>query len=289
MARTRRRAKRGAHAFVDVWVDCFAKHNLLSWASAIAFQVLVALVPLAVLVLAVLGALGEKRVWTKQIAPGIHKRLPAPTWHAVNYAAERILAHAGAGLIVFGVAITIWEISGSVRAVMGALNRVYDTDEERSTAKRFGISFAIATAIGICLVGSILVLTLAKHVGGSFHIVVDIGRWILVVLLLGLAVEILVRFAPAEVRPKKWVTLGSGFIVVAWVVASLIFRVYVSAVANFRSTIGTFVAVLALTAYLYVTAIIFLVGVQADELIRKDAQRGERGLFDRVRAALGTS
>jgi hypothetical protein len=44
-----------------------------------------------------------------------------------------------------------------------------------------------------------------------------------------------------------------------------------------------------LTAYLYVTAIIFLVGVQADELIRKDAERGDRGLFDHLRVALGSS
>jgi membrane protein len=289
VARRRRQAKRGFRAFVDVWVDCFAKHNLLTWASAIAFQVLVALVPLAVLSLGLLGALGERRVWLTQLAPGIHKRLPPATWHAVNYAAERILAHATAGLLVFGAVLAIWEISGSVRAIMGALNRVYDTDDERSIYERFGVSFALSVAIGLCLVGSILILTLAKHVGGSVHFLLDIGRWILAVVLLSAAVQLLVRFAPAERRPKKWVTLGSAFTVVAWVVASLIFRVYVGSVANFRSTLGTFIAVLILTAYLYTTAIIFLVGVQADELIRKDASSGGRGLFDHVRAALGAN
>jgi len=280
-------ARRGIRAFVDLWVGCFAKHNLLTWASAIAFQVLVALVPLAVLVLGVLGALGERRVWVKQVSTGIHKRLPPPTWHAVNYAAERILTHATAGLLAFGAVLTIWEISGSVRAIMGALNRMYDTDEKRSRRERFGVSFGLAIAIGTCLVGSILVLTLAKHLGGSLHVLISIGRWILAVVLLGIAVELLVRFAPVEARPKKWVTLGSAFTVVAWVIASLIFRVYVTSVANFRSTIGTFVAVLVLIVYLYVTSIILLVGVQADELIRKDATSGERGLFGHIRAVLG--
>jgi membrane protein len=170
---------------------------------------------------------------------------------------------------------------------MGAMNKVYDTEEERSRWLRFGISIGLAFAIGACFLGAILVLTLAKHLGGSAHALVDIGRWILAVLLLGVAVELLVRFAPAEPREKRWVTLGSAFVVVAWVVASLIYKVYVSDVASFRSTIGTFVAVLILTAYLNVSAIVFLVGVQADELIRKDAVRGERGLFDHVRAVLG--
>jgi membrane protein len=286
-AAARRKAKSGIRAFVDLWVGCFAKHNLLTWASAIAFQVLVALVPLTVLALGILGALDERRVWIKQISPGIHKRLPPATWHAVNYAAELILAHATAGLLVFGAALTIWEISGSVRAIMGALNRVYDTNEDRPAWRRFGISFAIAVAIVVCVIGAVLVVTLASHLGGSLHVVVDVGRWILVVALLSIAVEVLVRFAPAERRAKKWVTLGSAFTVIAWVVATLIFRTYVESVANFRSTFGTFVAVLILTGYLYTTAIIFLVGVQADELIRKDATRGKGGPLDHVRAALG--
>ena len=122
-------AKHGVRVFVDLWAGLFSKHNLLTWASAIAFQAFVALIPLTVLALGVLGALGERRVWTHQIAPGIHRRLPSATWDAVNYAAERILAHAGVGLILFGVALAIWEVSGSVRAIMGAMNRIYETDE----------------------------------------------------------------------------------------------------------------------------------------------------------------
>ena len=167
VARTRKKAERGGRAFVDVWVDCFSKHKLLTYASAIAFQLLIALVPLTVLTLGVLGALDEDSVWKKQIAPGIEKHLPAQTWQAVNYAAERIISHASVGLIVFGVALMIWEVSGSVRATMGAMNKIYDNEEERSRRLRLGISVGLAIAIGVCFVGSILVLTLAKHLGGS--------------------------------------------------------------------------------------------------------------------------
>ena len=78
-----------------------------------------------------------------------------------------------------------------------------------------------------------------------------------------------------------------AFTVLAWIVASLIFRWYVSSAASFRSAWGSFVAVLVLTAYLYTSAIVFLVGVQTDELIRKDATPGEKGMFKRVRAAFG--
>jgi membrane protein len=287
MARTRRRWWERIRAFVALWSELFARHNLLTWASAIAFQVLVALVPLTVLALGILGALGERSVWTKQISPPIERRLPGPTWDAVDYAAKLILTHSTAGLLAFGAVLTIWEISGSVRAIMGALNRMYETEEDRPIWMRFGISIAIAIAIGVSLIGAALVVTVAKHLGGSLHALVGVVRWIIAVLLVGVAVELLVRFSPAERRPKKWVTLGSAFTVVAWIVASFIFRVYVSSVANFRSTFGSFVAVLVLTAYLYTSAIVFLVGVQADELMRAAPARGERGFFGRIAAALG--
>ena len=47
------------------------------------------------------------------------------------------------------------------------------------------------------------------------------------------------------------------------------------------------VALVPLTSYINLSAIVFLVGAQADELVRKDATPGEKGLFERMRAAFG--
>jgi membrane protein len=287
VARTRQRATRGVRAFVDLWSSCFAKHGLLTWASAIAFQALVALVPLSLLSLGILGALDERSVWQKQIRPGLKAKLPKPTFGAIDYAAEKILTHATAGLLAFGIVLTVWEISGSVRALSGALNRIYDAEEKRTIWVRYGVSISIALVVGSCLIGAILLLTLAKHTGGSLGALLGVGRWIVAILLLGVAVNVLIRFAPAEHRSEGWASLGTAFTVSAWVLASLIFRWYVTSLASFRSAWGSFVVILVLTAYLNTSAIVFLVGVQADELIRKDTTPGEKGFFERMRAALG--
>jgi hypothetical protein len=42
-----------------------------------------------------------------------------------------------------------------------------------------------------------------------------------------------------------------------------------------------------LTAYITISAIVFLVGAQADELVRQNASPGEKGLFERMGAAFG--
>jgi membrane protein len=288
MPRTRQRAKRGIGVVVDTWRGLFGEHNLLTWASAIAFQALIALVPLVLLALGVLGALGESRVWKEQLSPGIESRLPKPTFGAVNYAAEKILTHASAGLLLFAAVLTVWEVSSSVRAVGGALNRIYDTKEDpRPLWLRWVISCGVAIAIGACFLGAVLAVTLSKHAGGSLEALLSIGRWIVALALLSLAVNVLMRFAPAEPRPEKWVSIGSIFVVTSWAVMSVIFRIYVTDVATFKNAWGTFVTILILTAYLKASAIVFLVGAELDEQVRKDATRGETGLVDRLRAAFG--
>jgi membrane protein len=288
MPRTRQRAQRGIRAFVDTWRECFAEHNLLTWASAISFQVLVALVPLTLLLFGVLGALGESSVWKKQISPGIKTRLPRPTFDAVNYAVEKILTHASFGLLAFAAVLTIWEVSGSVRAISGALNQIYETKRDpRPVWLRIALSFGIAVAIGCCFLGAVLALTLAKHAGGSLEALLSFGRWIVALILLGAAVNVLLRFAPANPRSERWLSGGSLFIIVSWAVMSVIFRLYVTSVASFKTAWGTFVTILVLTTYINVSATVFLVGAQADELIRKDATPGEKGLFERMRAAFG--
>jgi membrane protein len=288
MPRTRQRTKRGVAVFVNTWRGLFAEHNLLTWASAIAFQALIALVPLVLLALGVLGALGESRVWKEQLSPGIESRLPKPTFGAVNYAAERILTHASAGLLLFAAVLTVWEVSSSVRAVGGALNRIYDTEQDpRPRWLRLAISAGIAIAIGVCFLGAVLAVTLSKHAGGSLEALLSVGRWIVALALLSVAVNVLMRFAPAEPRSEKWVSIGSVFVVTSWAVMSVIFRIYVTDIATFKNAWGTFVTILILTAYLKASAIVFLVGAELDEQVRKDATRGETGLVDRLRAAFG--
>jgi membrane protein len=286
MPRARQRTKRGFRAFVDAWRKQFSEHNLLTWSSAIAFQVLKALVPLVLLLLGILGATGESSVWKKQISTGIKSRLPKPTFDAVNYAAEKTLTHASAGLLTFAVLFTIWEVSGSVRACGGALDSIYDTSSDpRPLWQRYGKSVGVAIGISLCFLGAVLAVTLAKHTGGSLEALLSFGRWLVALALLGIAVNLLLRFAPAEPRSERWVSVGSAFIVLVWAVMSVVFRWYVTSVASFRSAWGTFVTILVLTTYLNISAVVFLVGAEADEFARKDATPGEKGLFDRVRAA----
>jgi membrane protein len=285
----RRRAHRqSAKELVNLWVDLFREHDLLTYASAIAFQALVAFVALVLLGLAVLGDIGRTDVWDTKIGPQIQPKVLEPVFSGLDATAQKIFSSSSIGLIVFAAILTVWEMSGVVRAIMGAIARIYDTEDNRSWKVRFPISIGISIVLTASIVGAILLATAAGGaVHGAFTVPYAILRWLLTVFLIGLGFGLLVRYAPVEPRTSRWVSGGAALLVVAWVIEALLFALYLRHVANYKTAAGSLLGVYVLTTFLYVAAIILLVGIEVDELLRKDVQgEQERGILEIVRDVL---
>jgi membrane protein len=283
--RDRRDRRQSLRKLVALWVGLFREHGLLTFASAIAFQALVALVALVLLIVAVLGRIGRQDVWTEQIGPQLKPKVLPQVYEGIDATFQKVFHTSSVGLIAFAALLTIWEISGVVRACMGALSRIYDTEDERPWWIRFPISIGIALVLTSALVGSMLLATAARTaVHGAWSIPFTIFRWALAIALMIGAFGILVRFAPAERRTKRWSTGGAAVVVVAWLVQSVIFWLYLHHLANYRSPSGSLLAVYFLTTFLYVGAIVLLVGIELDEQLRKDVEgHEERGILELVR------
>ncbi|HEX8857195.1 MAG TPA: YihY/virulence factor BrkB family protein [Thermoleophilaceae bacterium] len=190
--------------------------------------------------------------------------------------------HAGA-LVQAGVlahirrAFALWQMSGAVRAAMGALNGIYEVGTDRSWRDRMLVSTGIALGQAACLIGALAVVTLAPlaygDVGQPLTGLLFVARWGVAALLLLACVWLLVRFGPSERRPVRWASFGSVLVVTAWVLMSIGFGAYLRGVANYGSIFGNLASLVILLTYLYLSAIVFLGGAQVDSLVRDDALR----------------
>jgi membrane protein len=264
---------------VRLWVDAFAKHDLLTCASAIAFQVLKSLIPLALLGIALLGVLSRRDIWARDVAPTLRPRLDPTAYRAINDGVDKIFAHDSVPLLVFACALTVWYVSGGVRAIIGGINRIYETDDNRPLWTRWPLSFGLALCVVGGVVGAALLVLAVPRPHGADGIFAGIGLWLAAIGALGLATGLLVRLGPIERRPKRWASTGAVLIVGTWIVTSVLFRWYVSSVASFKSAVGQLTVFLVLMVYVYASSIVFLVGVQLDELLREDATAGDRGIL----------
>ncbi len=185
---------------------------------------------------------------------------------------NRVFSSSTAGLLAVAAALAVWEVSGIVRAGIGALDEIYETPETRPFWVRFPLSWGLAILVLTAMLGAIVIVW-AGHVSGSWSIPILVLRWPAAAVLIAVAFELIVRWGPDENRRVRWSSLGSALVVVGWIGETLIFAACVRSVANFRTPVGSLEVFIFLATYFYIAAIILLVAMELDELVRADLQR----------------
>ncbi|HEY0633662.1 MAG TPA: YihY/virulence factor BrkB family protein [Thermoleophilaceae bacterium] len=253
----------------------FKENDLLTYASAISFQVFFALVPLALLALGLIGTFGLSSWWSNDAAQTVRDNVSAPVYHVIDDTVRKILAHRQVFWVTLGAAIAVWEVSGAMRATMQVLNRVYGVDEGRSFRRKLGESIVLSTAVTMMLLLAAAVVKVgpgaAKDLfgdGPAVSVLSFLASWGAAVALLFLVVTIVVRFAPDTRRPVRWVSFGGLVVIATWIVTSLVYGFYITSLADYASIFGSLAVVIVTMSYIYLSAIVFLTGVQLDSLIR---------------------
>jgi membrane protein len=254
----------------------FKQNDLLTYSSAISFQILTAIIPFALFVLAVAGLLDLNSVWRDHLEPEIQANVSPAVFTVISNAVNKVFAGSQWLWATVGGGLALWQVSGAVRAVMGALGRIYGAPTERPFLKRYTVSFALSIEVGACFILATLSLLLAPfvsvaHPGVAWEVFAFAVRWALAAGLLLLAVGLLVRHAPATDQPLPRVSLGAGIVTGLWVVVSVVFYFYLTAVASYDSAFGSLAAVIVVMAYLYISTTVFLFGAQLDAIIRAQA------------------
>ncbi len=257
-------------------LDGFRQHDLLTYSSAISFQIVTAVIPFAMFVLALVGLLHLNSVWQNHVAPEIRTHVSAAVFSVISSAVNK--AFSGRQLLwaTFGGALALWQVSGAVRAVMGAFDRIYGASIERPFFRRYLISFALAIATGACFILATLGLVLApffavRHPGAAWDVFAFLARGALAIGFLSLAIGLLVHVAPATHQPLPWVSLGTTIVTGWWVIVSLGFYFYLTGLASYGSVFGSLASVIVVIAYLYISTTAFLFGAQLDAIIRAQA------------------
>ena len=259
------------------------EHDLLTYASAIAFQVMTALIPIALLVLSVMGFLQLESVWTQDLAPQVKDQVSPQVFAVLDDVVRKTLGSKQAWWLTIGVVFTLWQASGVARAVMGALTSVYGGGDDRSFVRRYATSVALGLAVALFVIAALVDVRFGAPILGLDHLgwlaaaVVFLVRWGIALALLSTAVWVLLRFAPAHPGPHRWVSFGSGLCVMAWVGTSVVFGLYVTDVADYGSIFGSLATLFILMTYLYVSACAFLIGAQIDAIVRHDETGSRSG------------
>ena len=190
----------------------------------------------------------------------------------------------GVGLVIT-LALALWSASGGVGNLMTAVNLAYDEEDNRSFIKRKALALGLTLAAIVFVLLALALVAVAPAIFDaiglptSARVLLEIGRWVGLVVLVSAALAVLYRVAPDRDSPKiKWVSVGAVVATVLWVIASLAFSLYVDNFGNYNKTYGTLAAVAVLLLWLWITSYAVLLGAEinaeSEEQTARDSTTG---------------
>jgi membrane protein len=253
-------------------IRSFQRNGLSNLASAMAFQVVLALVPFLLFLMALLGFLHLEEAWGEDVAPYVRSSVSDAAFRLIDETVEEIFARKQFWWLTIGLGVTLWELSSASRVTMTALDRVYGYHRRRSLLELLPRSIALGAAMGLCAVAAIAIVRfgplLTGDLDGVLAVLSFVVRWLLAALVLSVGVGLLVHYGSATRQPVPWVSFGTGLVLVAWVLTSIGFGVYVTYIASYESVFGHLATVFVLLVYVWLLANAFLVGIQVDACVR---------------------
>ncbi|MDD5628037.1 MAG: YihY/virulence factor BrkB family protein [Elusimicrobia bacterium] len=170
--------------------------------------------------------------------------------------------------------VCLWTASAAVSGLLAAVRRIYGCPSSRSYWRSKALSLVFTVVFGAALTAALLLLflgpwlhdLLAAHLGFDWfwHAVLIAARWALVLGLMLLTVTAVYRCAPGFRRGRRRVSAGAIFAVAGWALTSKGFALYMAHSGRMNAFYGGLATLLALMSWLYLMALMVLLGAQLD-------------------------
>lgn len=257
-------------------------------AAGVAFYGFLALVPLLGAIVLTYGMFASPETVVRH-AQSLTGMLPAQVAELIAQQLMNVVNTSGGkkgfGLLL-ALAVALWGARNAAGSVITALNIAYEEEEKRGFIKvtLLALGMTVAAVVLAVLAGGATAVLSALHtlVPGTGPVGLFIWKLLTYVLLAGAAAAAaatLYRYGPSRDRAKwTWLTPGSIFFAVAWIVLTLGFGFYVSNFGNYGATYGSLSAVVVLLTWLYLSSYVLLFGAEFNSEVEhqttKDTTKG---------------
>ena len=253
------------------------RNDLETFASAISYQIIYAVVPVLLAGVALLGFLDLSQLWQERLAPRAQEVMTDDAFGFIDAALTQVLQARRSFWLTFGLLFALWQISGAVRATMTVMNRIYGARESRSWSRRMLLSVALAAVVGLFILISVIMLQFGPtliddlELAGALRVAAGAARWGTALLAMWAIVAIFLRWAPAVRQPiaRSWLT--ALVVVGGWTLFMLIFRWYATSVASYSTVYGNLATLIVAMSLVYTTTVLFLFGLQLDAMLKERA------------------
>jgi membrane protein len=281
-------------------------NRLLAVAGGVAFYSLLAIFPAVAAFVSLYGLIADASTIDAHLslAAGI---FPAGAVDLLHEQITRIAAKSDAKLglgFITGLAIAIWSANAGMKAIIDALNVVYDEKEKRSFVKLnlLSLLFTLIAILSLMIALAAVVIApiafSAVGLSSLLSLAIAVLRWPLLLVVAAVALAAIYRYGPSRTEARwQWLSVGSAAAAIAWLIGSVLFSWYIGHFGAYNATYGSLGAAVGMMMWMWISAIVILLGGELnaeiehqtahDSTVGADKPLGDRGavMADTIGAA----
>jgi membrane protein len=262
-------------------VKGFRRGVLVTRASSIAFNLLMALLPASIFLFTLIPFVPIPN-FQQELIKLFESILPVNAFNFLETTIIDIVTNKSGGLLLFMFIATIIFSTNGIHAVIHAFvvtshsfnSRTWVHQRKISMVLLLLIILMISVAVFLVIFGKMAVNRLVELEILERNLVIYILillKWIVVVLLLFIAISFLYYLAPAKRRDFKFISPGSTLATMLFILTSLGFSAYVNSFGQYNKLYGWIGTLMVILLWLYLNSIALLIGFELNVSI-KDAR-----------------
>ena len=277
----------------------FVTDQIPDKAAGLTFYAILTLIPAVMVVVSLVSLLGTDSELLRLVVGLVSTLASERAADVVMDVIDELASSSIAWIALLGgIALTLWSGSRYVAAFSRAMNLVYRADEGRRLWKMRVTHLAIALALLVAAIIAVVVVGVSDRVlqaiddqlgwGDAVLITWRIVRWPLLVFVVVLALACLSYFSSNVRHPRfRWMTFGATSTLAVLLIASLLFSLYTSNVANYERIYGSLAGVIVFLLWLWIANMALLGGVEFDAAVERARElKGDQPAEHKPRLAL---
>jgi membrane protein len=254
-----------------VWLELYAG-TLLTHAAALSFYFLLALFPLLLFLITLLGFFTQYGTELRaELLSFVSRVVPATASVLFYRTVDEVSREAGGGKLSFGLVSAFLVASSGIVAIGEALNAMYGVRESRPWWRVRAVALGLTGALSLLVITALLLILFGGEIAeraalyfnqsGAFASLWLIAQVPIIIVFLLFTFAVIYYFAPNLYEQKwYWITPGSVTGVALWLLVSFLFRIYLRHFDTYSIAYGSLGALIVLVLWFYLTGVAILLG-----------------------------
>jgi membrane protein len=252
-------------------------HQAPLLAAGVAFYTFLSLFPALIAGVLTYGLVASPETVQRQSAE-LTDALPADAASLVTGQLDSLVSTSSGSLgfgLVLAVTLAIYSASGGVSNLIAAINAMYGIRDQRGFVTKKLVALGLTAGALVFLIVVVALVAAAPAVFDAIDVVpgtrvlLELGRWLLLLGALVVAMGVLFRVAPDRSDAPALLTKGVLVTSALWVAVSIGFSTYVDNFGSYGKTYGALAGVVVLLLWLWIGMYAILLGATV-EAVRED-------------------